>query len=117
MTRRVLAAKALLGTLDRQRAVRLGPCASLLAVGVASLICALIASRFAGPGGPWLWNNDMLYINYPLAAFFPGTGAGRPALVERRHRAGIPLYAGDRWEPSTRRTGSSSSCLRSRRST
>lgn len=55
---------------------------------------ALLAARFSGLQGPWLWNADLPKIHYPLASFFHGALAeGRLPLWEDRLGLGFPLYA------------------------
>lgn len=69
----------------------LGTALGLLAI---SLPAALLADRFRGFGGPWLWNFDMPLANYPFAVYFHEalTNGGLP-LWQDRIGMGFPLYA------------------------
>ena len=72
----------------------LGPWATVLGLIGVSLVAALIVDRFAGFGGPWLWNWDMPLANYPFAAYFHETLAkGGLPLWNDRVGMGFPLYA------------------------
>ncbi len=60
----------------------------------ASLLAALVADRFAGFGGPWLWNYDMAPGNFPLASFFhENLVRGSLPLWDDRLGIGYPRYA------------------------
>ena len=67
---------------------------TVVALAGVSLAAALVAARFHGPSGPWLWNLDMPKIDYPLAAFFhQALRAGGLPLWNDRLGLGFPLYA------------------------
>jgi hypothetical protein len=60
----------------------------------ASFLAAVVADRFAGFGGPWLWNYDMAPGNFPLASFFHESLAhGSLPLWDDRLGIGYPRYA------------------------
>ena len=74
---------------DRLRGVRL-----ILALTAFSLLGAVIAGRVVGPDGPWLWNFDMPFFDYPIAKFFhDALQAGRLPLWNDNLGLGFPLYA------------------------
>ena len=59
-----------------------------------SLVASLIAARFAGIDGPWLWNYDSPTINFPLATFFhEALAQGSLPFWNDRIGLGFPLYA------------------------
>jgi hypothetical protein len=67
----------------------------LVAVGLASLLAALLADRFAGIDGPWLWNAAMPAQAYPFASMFhDALAAGRLPIWNAQLGLGYPLYAG-----------------------
>ncbi|MGZ6339317.1 MAG: hypothetical protein ACXWNG_03010 [Candidatus Limnocylindrales bacterium] len=73
---------------------RLPPPAVRLGLLLVALAAALVADRFAGSGGPWLWNLDLPKIDYPLAVFFhDALSHGRLPLWNDDLGLGFPLYA------------------------
>jgi hypothetical protein len=75
---------------------RLAPRAPLVLVGltVVSFVAAVVAARYQGLAGPWLWNFDMPKIDYPLASFYhDALRAGRLPLWNDQLGLGYPLYA------------------------
>lgn len=80
---------------DRSLAGRApGPRATLLAIGVLSLLAAIVAARVGLPDGPWLWNLDLPKIHYPLASLYhDALEAGHLPLWSDRLGLGFPLYA------------------------
>ena len=61
---------------------------------VLSVSAAVIAARFQGPDGPWLWNLDLPKVQYPLASLFhEAVTAGHLPLWDDRLGLGFPLYA------------------------
>ena len=68
--------------------------ATVVALVVLSLVAALVVDRFAGFGGPWLWNFDMSLANYPFAAYFhEAVTKGSLPFWQDRVGMGFPLYA------------------------
>ena len=66
----------------------------LPAVTVVAFVAAVVAVRFQGIAGPWLWNLDMAKIDYPLASFYhDALVQGRLPLWNDRLGLGFPLYA------------------------
>jgi hypothetical protein len=66
----------------------------LPALAFISLLAALLATRFQGVAGPWLWNLDMPKIDYPLASFYhEALTHGRLPLWNDNLGLGFPLYA------------------------
>jgi hypothetical protein len=71
-----------------------GPPLVLLWLIVVSFVAAVIAARYQGLAGPWLWNFDMPKIDYPLASFYhDALRAGRLPLWNDQLGLGYPLYA------------------------
>jgi 4-amino-4-deoxy-L-arabinose transferase-like glycosyltransferase len=68
--------------------------ATVASLALASFLAALIADRFAGPNGPWLWNYDLPLINYQFASFFhEALSRGGLPFWNDRIGMGFPLYA------------------------
>jgi hypothetical protein len=66
----------------------------LLALIVVSFLAAVVAARYQGLAGPWLWMFDMPKIDYPLASFYhDALRAGRLPLWNDQLGLGYPLYA------------------------
>jgi hypothetical protein len=66
----------------------------VLGLTVASLVAAVLADRFAGPNGPWLWNYDSLPVSFPAASFVHEmVTQGRLPLWDDRLGIGYPRYA------------------------
>jgi hypothetical protein len=71
-----------------------GPPAILLGLTIVSFVAAIVAARYQGPAGPWLWNLDMPKIDYPLASFYhDALQAGRLPIWNDQLGLGYPLYA------------------------
>jgi hypothetical protein len=67
---------------------------TVLGLTIASLVAAILADRFAGPDGPWLWNYDSLPVSFPAASFVHEmVKQGRLPLWDDRLGIGYPRYA------------------------
>lgn len=81
-------------SLSRWRRHAPSPRAARLLLVLVAVAAALVADRFAGPGGPWLWNLDLPKIDYPLAVFFHDAITHvRLPLWNDDLGLGFPLYA------------------------
>jgi hypothetical protein len=86
------------GLVDRllgwNRTAGVGLRATVVVLTIVSAAGALIVDRFAGPGGPWLWNFDMTLANYPFASYLhEALSHGQLPLWNDRIGLGFPLYA------------------------
>src|SRR5262249_37714803 len=71
-----------------------GTGASIVLVTLVSTVAALIAVRFGGPDGPWLWNYDMAPFMAPFATLLhEAVSAGRLPLWHDTVAMGMPIAA------------------------
>jgi len=83
-----------LAELDRSHVPSPSLRTTILALTVASALAALVADRFGGPDGPWLWNYDMPPAYFPFASFFhDALTLGHLPLWTDSVYFGLPLYA------------------------
>jgi len=78
--------------LRRVRGPGAGP--SVILTTLVSLAAAIVAVRFGGPDGPWLWNYDLPPFMYPFAGILhDAVSAGRIPLWTDAVAMGMPLAA------------------------
>ena len=89
-----MGSRALIASGTPRRMLHPGRARFLLLLGSVSLLASLVAARVQGPGGPWLWNFDMPFWDYPVASFFhDALSHGRLPMWNDQLGLGFPLYA------------------------